>query len=117
MEFEEYLDRELSKPIPPCYGNNPITSIKSNSARSVVNRMRIGVLTSLKWEFKLYFHNYYETYTDWDGIDTPLSWFIFILLSPITFLTLPFITFLIRYKSAISLYRDEYIKITEDDDI
>lgn len=117
MSFEEYLDRELSEPLPSIYSNEPLTSVRSNSARSIVERMRIGVLTSLKWEFKLYCHDYYNCFTDWDGINTPIAWFVFVLTSPVVFTCLPPITAIVRYNRAINLYRSEYIKATEEDDI
>lgn len=100
MKFEEYLQQQLDKPAPEWF------EPEGNSARATVMRGKVG---ALKHEFKnllpslksdlVYF---------WDGIDTPISYFLQVLILPFILPFLPFLRAWYSYNKAIKTYKLEY---------
>ena len=99
MEFDEYLQKQLIKPMPGYY--DP----KGNSARAVVVR---GVIGEIAYQYKGY-----PSYIKWvlgefSGVRTTFDWVIsvpiLILFAPV----IPTVWGISSHKRAIKEYRSEY---------
>ncbi|MGL5394975.1 MAG: hypothetical protein ACRDBQ_06810 [Shewanella sp.] len=105
MTFEEFVTKKISGPHRDWYDPN------GNSSCAVVCRMRSGYLSSLRWEFSQVVCDvkYFLT-NEFKGIDTPLIWFIQLLILPVLFPVVPFTRVKSRYREAINDYRIDYEK-------
>jgi hypothetical protein len=78
MSFKEYLKNELEKPVSSFY------SPDGNSARAVVVR---GLCGEVIWQYKAYPARLTEALKGFDGLETPIGWFIglpvMVILSPV----------------------------------
>ena len=100
MEFEDYLKEQLNKPKPEWFDPD------GNSPRATVMRGKLG---TLKYEFKKLLPSLKSDLVYfWDGIDTPISYFIQVLLLPFIFPFLPFLRAYYSWQRAIKEYKEEY---------
>ena len=100
MKFEEYLQQQLEKPAPEWFEPD------GNSVRATVMRGKGG---TLKYEFKRLLPSLKSDLVYfWDGIDTPISYFLQVLILPFILPLLPFLRAWYSYKKAINTYKAEY---------
>lgn len=101
ISFEEYLKQQLNKEKPEWFDPD------GNSPRATIMRGKLG---TLKREFKILFPSlksdlvYY-----WDGIDTPASYFLQVLILPFVLPILPFARAYYSWKGAMKAYKEEYL--------
>ena len=105
MDFKEYLKMEIEKPVPEYYSQD------GNSCRAVVVR---GFYREVVWQYKKYPTRLLGVLKDFDGLETPIGWFIqlpiMIALSPVV----PVITANYRYKTSINEYKVQHSLIKQD---
>lgn len=102
-DFNKYLDDRLSEPDGDMF--NP----EGNSAKAVVKRMRKGCWYAFKYECKEVRRDLIYFYTkDFDGLNTPIVWFINAVIYPPLLPLIPIIRTYTRYRRAIKDYKDSY---------
>lgn len=109
MTFEEYLQQELNKPDTEWFDPD------GDSARAVVKRMKESKWEAYKWEWRPFWEDTKYFFTDdFEGFDTPVSWFVALPVNLIGTVMFPIsmaVRCIMRYKIALSDYKDSY-KIT-----
>jgi len=99
MEFEQYLKSALEKPVHESY--NP----DGNSARAIVVR---GFWREVLWQYKAFPRRVKYAIGDFEGLDTPVGWFLqvpfMIALSPV----LPVTAAIYWHKKSVAEYRRAY---------
>ena len=111
ISFNDYLTEKINEP--KCEWYNP----HGNSSCAVVTRMKKqGVVYSFKYEVKKVTEDlgYFFSH-EFKGLDTPLIWFVSLIIMPVTIPVAPFIRTYIRYKSAVSEYRKSYQHDTKNE--
>ena len=106
MNFKEYLKAELEKPV-----NNEYYTPNGNSARAVVVR---GFFGEVVWQYKEFPSRLLRALKEFDGLETPLGWFIqlplMLVLSPV----LPITGAYNWYKKSIGEYKKRYERTKQD---
>lgn len=106
MDFKEYLKAELEKPV-----NNEYYTPDGNSSRAVVLR---GLVGEVVWQYKNYPARLLEALREFEGLETPLGWFIalplMIILSPV----LPICGAYNWHKKSIGEYKKSYERSKQD---
>ena len=101
--FNEYLANTINSEPSEHYNSD------GNSARAVVSRMKKGFLYSLWFECKEVAYDIKLMFTyEWEGVNTPIAWFIRLLSLPFLVWLVPFTRTYGRYKLAIKEYKKEY---------
>ena len=99
--FEDYLKQQLNKPQPEWFDQD------GNSPRATVMRGKLG---TLKYETKRLVPSLKSDLCDfWDGIDTPIGYFLQILILPFILPFLPFIRAYYSWDRAMKIYKKEYM--------
>lgn len=101
ISFEDYLQQQLNKEKPEWFDPD------GNSPRAVVMRGKIG---TLKREFKTLLPSLKSDLAYfWDGVDTPISYFLQVLILPFILPFLPFLRAHHSWTRAIRTYKEEYL--------
>lgn len=104
--LDEYINERISNK-----SDNPYFDENGNSPRAVVMRMRNkGVMAAIKWETKDYFNAVKDYVLDFRGLDTPIGYFLCLILLPFLVIPSPILKTYFRYKQAIDEYKQEYIR-------
>ena len=100
MEFKEFLQQELDKPI-----NNDQYNPDGNSNRAVVTR---GLWMEILWQYKAYPRRIMVELECFDGLSTEIGWFmqlpLMIVLSPL----LPILAGKHWYSKSIGEYKTKW---------
>lgn len=101
MSFEEYLEYRLNMPVHAQYDPN------GNSPRAVVYR---GLSKEIAWQYRNLPNHIKGVIHSFDGLDTPLGYFVqlpvYVFLLPI----LPVIWGIRSHKTSLKVYKDEYYR-------
>lgn len=102
--FERWLSKELKKP-------NAHYDPNGGSARAKVSR---GVLGEIVYQYIDFPKRVVSAIRTFDGLSTPVSWFVEIPVAIILIPVLPIVGGCFSYYSALSEYRDSYRKYKAD---
>lgn len=109
-DFDTYVKSQLEKPKPEWLDGN------GNSPREVITRGRIG---QLLWEFKNLIPSLKRDLVyNWEGVDTPISYFLQVFILPFILPLLPFMRAWYSYRKALNVYKkgyEEYIRRVKDE--
>lgn len=104
MSFEDWLDDRLAEEQPEWY--DP----EGNSAHAVVTRMRNSYTSALRYECKEVLRDIeYMLFEEFDGFETPIGWFVQLLLLPFLLPFIPFIRTYFRHRRALKDFKDSYL--------
>ena len=102
LDFNSWLENELNSDPPTWF--DP----EGNSARAVMLRYRESYYKHLKWCFKGLCRDLKYFYTEFDGKDTTIEWFVFAIVYPLIFPMLPFLRACSVQNRAIKEYQSYY---------
>lgn len=97
--FEEYMTDELAKPVPEFYSSD------GSSSRAVVVR---GLFKEVIYTYKNFPSRIVREIKCFDGWDTPIGWFISLLLVLLLAPVMPAIGGMFSHKRAVKDFKTEY---------
>lgn len=102
--FEDWLEDKMNDELPEWFKPD------GNSKHAVMLRMRESKWKALKWEFVQVCNDVKYEIKSFDGFNTPIGWFVQMLLLPVIFPLVPFVRTYTRYKEALDEYKENYAK-------
>lgn len=100
MSFEKYLKEELNRP-----STNPYYDPNGNSARAVLTR---GLIGEIVCKFKDYPRRVRYELSCFDGLNTPVGWFIQLPIMFVAAPILPITAGVYWYKRSVREFKAEY---------
>lgn len=97
--FEQWLKEELSKPASNHYDPN------GNSSRAVASR---GLKREIIYQYKKYPSKLADDLKSFEGIDTPISYFLYVIVTAFLFPVIPVFVARNTHKRALSEYKVRY---------
>lgn len=99
-EFEKYIDHHLE--------NGDFDEDGSSDSAIVNLAKRQGLFSVFKFELKVLCDRVREFFSDFNGTETPIEWFLFLLVLPFILPVAVFTWPILRYKRAVKAFRESY---------